>query len=198
MDKHVFISTKNFTCSRWTLAFPDAHFHHDISEYPHVIPGSIVWILTQTFQWQDLVAYYAQSGFRVIVLTRAEDMDELRISLEAGARGYLQALSNIETLKHAASSVHEGAMWLPSILVSRMVGNLSKILVKKTNREDLLDSLTDREKDVVQSVLTGATNKEIARQLDITERTVKAHLSSIFAKLGARDRIHLMMLIRGY
>lgn len=198
MDKHLFISTKNFTCSRWTSAFPNALVHNDITMPPRVDKGNIVWVLTQTHQWEEFIAYYTQAGFSVIALTRSENIDELRASLEAGARGYLQALSNIDTLKQAAESVNQGAMWLPALLISRMVGNLSKLLTSKEPSHNLLDSLTAREKDVVQAILTGATNKEIARQLDITERTVKAHLSSIFSKLGARDRMHLMMLVRGY
>ncbi len=79
-----------------------------------------------------------------------------------------------------------------------MIGILSDVLKQQQRDEVDLSILTEREKEVTQAVITGASNKEIARQLDITERTVKAHLSAIFQKLDVRDRMHLMLVVRGH
>jgi DNA-binding NarL/FixJ family response regulator len=57
--------------------------------------------------------------------------------------------------------------------------------------------LTQRELEVARKIADGASNKEVARDLDITERTVKAHAGAIFEKLGARDRLHLSLIVHG-
>jgi DNA-binding NarL/FixJ family response regulator len=62
---------------------------------------------------------------------------------------------------------------------------------------DRLATLTRREQEVACAIANGASNKEIARQLGITERTVKAHTGSVFQKLKARDRLHLALMING-
>lgn len=198
MQKHYFITNHQLNSTRWQKAFAQATLLDKVSIPPRVESDSFVWIFSGVDHWDDLVSYYAQAGCKVLVLTASENLDELRMTLEAGARGYLSALANVDNLKQAAESVQQGAMWLPALLVARMVGQLNKLVQPKNDAEALLAQLTDRERDVTQAILTGATNKEIARLLNITERTVKAHLSSIFGKLGARDRMHLMMLVRGY
>ncbi len=58
-------------------------------------------------------------------------------------------------------------------------------------------TLTEREREVAKAVAQGASNKEIARQLDITERTIKAHVGAILEKLGARDRLQLSLIVNG-
>ncbi len=198
MQNHYFVTDHKFNSSRWLKAFPDATLLESVTIPPSINANSVIWIVSQIDHWIELVSFYSQAGCKVIVLTRSEDIDELRAALEAGARGYLNALGNVESLIQASNSVENGAMWLPAILVSRMIGNLSKLLEPKANTDAVLEKLTEREREVTEAILTGATNKEIARSLNITERTVKAHLSSIFSKLGARDRMHLMLLVRGY
>ncbi|MBK7686047.1 MAG: helix-turn-helix transcriptional regulator [Rhodocyclaceae bacterium] len=59
-------------------------------------------------------------------------------------------------------------------------------------------NLTAREQQVACAVAGGASNKEVARTLNITERTIKAHVSAIFQKLGARDRLHLSLIMNGH
>ncbi|KGK41294.1 hypothetical protein LH51_16055 [Nitrincola sp. A-D6] len=196
--KNLFLTDEAFVSPRWQAAFPDAHVQANISLPPAADADTLVWIVAASRNWLDLVSFYAQSGCKVIVLTRLENTEELRSALEAGARGYTDALANIATLQQVALSVNQGAMWLPSALVTRMIGILSDVLKQQQSTEVDLSILTEREKEVAQAVVTGASNKEIARQLDITERTVKAHLSAIFQKLEVRDRMHLMLVVRGH
>jgi len=63
--------------------------------------------------------------------------------------------------------------------------------------EPALDKLSQRERQVAEAVARGSTNKEIARVMAITERTVKAHLTASFEKLGVRDRMQLSLLVNG-
>lgn len=195
--KNLFITDERFNSQRWTKAFPDAEVVVSASLPPSTPRGSIVWILTDTNNWLDMIAYYTQNNCTVVAMSRQQNIDELREALEAGARGYIDALSNVDTLKQVANSISENAMWLPATLVARMVSTLSSVIKQQESSNVDLNVLTDREREVTSLILKGANNKEIARQLDITERTVKAHLTSIFSKLGARDRMHLMLLIKG-
>ena len=195
--KNLFITDERFNSQRWTKAFPDAEVVVSASLPPSTPRGSIVWILTDTNNWLDMIAYYTQNNCTVVAMSRQQNIDELREALEAGARGYIDALSNVDTLKQVANSISENAMWLPATLVARMVSTLSSVIKQQESSNVDLNVLTDREREVTSLILKGASNKEIARQLDITERTVKAHLTSIFSKLGARDRMHLMLLIKG-
>ena len=61
-----------------------------------------------------------------------------------------------------------------------------------------LDGLTPREKEIVQQIGGGSSNKEIAYHLHVSEKTVKAHLTSIFRKLGVSDRLHLALYVNGH
>ncbi|TVQ68516.1 MAG: DNA-binding response regulator [Oceanospirillales bacterium] len=196
--QHLFITDERFSSQRWKKAFPDAEVFIAKSLPPSTSPGSIVWVLTGSDNWLDMIAYYTQNNCKVVAMTRQQNINELREALEAGSRGYIDALSNVDTLKQVADSISSNAMWLPAPLVAKMVSTLSTVIKQQESSKVDLSVLTDRERQVTQSILKGATNKEIARQLDITERTVKAHLSSIFNKLGARDRMHLMLLIKGF
>ena len=91
-------------------------------------------------------------------------------------------------------------MWLPAEVVNAVVRVLSTTLDGPQNVtravDALLGSLTERERAVAEAVAAGLSNKEVARRLDITERTVKAHLSAAFRKLGVRDRMQLVVRLR--
>lgn len=203
MKNAVFITEKGFYSPRWCQAFPDATIlDMELLAEPFVQPG-LIWILTGIPGWEAQIQHLTAQGHTVVALTRRPQMDELRLALTAGARGYLEALSSHHILSQAAQTISAGGMWLPAELVTHMIGLLSPIMEKNasvnqdtTTATGVLERLTGREREVVHEVLKGSSNKRIALALNITERTVKAHLSSVFEKLGARDRMHLMLLAR--
>ncbi|MDT9694010.1 LuxR C-terminal-related transcriptional regulator, partial [Streptomyces sp. P9(2023)] len=85
-------------------------------------------------------------------------------------------------------------VWVGQSLLSKVLGGAFKALQQRVEpsryaHSEYLSLLTERERGVALAIASGATNKEAARQLDITERTVKAHLSAIFRKLSVRDRL---------
>jgi DNA-binding NarL/FixJ family response regulator len=98
-------------------------------------------------------------------------------------------------LKQVAVVVEYGGVWVGQDLMHRLLSALAR----SAGRRNVLglEKLTARERDVALAVAAGASNKEISRQLDITERTVKSHLSAIFRVLGVRDRLQLSVLING-
>jgi DNA-binding NarL/FixJ family response regulator len=132
------------------------------------------------------------------VLSNIPNDDEALVALGAGAQGYCNAYADPEVLKEVAEVTAHGGLWVGEALLSRMVGGLSQKLAQR--QADVangpLTRLSAREREIAQRVARGESNKEIARGLDITERTVKAHLSAIFEKLGVRDRLQLALACR--
>lgn len=197
MRNVLFITEKGFSSPRWSQSFPYARIAANPPSASPYSDAGLVWVLTGIVEWEDHIRHHVTQGHTVMAMTRQPHLEELRQAMNAGARGYVEALANREILTQAAQTVSAGGMWLPAQLVNKMVGLLSLMLENtSTNKACDLTLLTDRERQVTTEVLKGASNKNIALELDITERTVKAHLSSVFEKLGARDRMHLMLLMR--
>lgn len=199
ITRHVFLTEPGFRTTRWQHAFAEAVVVDSIDAVPELVASDMVWVLTGVDGWQESIGSIIRDGATVIAMTRQPDMDELRAALSAGARGYVHALSAEALLMQAAQAVHSGSMWLPAEVVNSVVKVISGRLdngESRTTRPDLLSRLTQRERLVAEAVASGLSNKEVARELDITDRTVKAHLSSAFQKLDVRDRMQLVVKLR--
>jgi NarL family two-component system response regulator YdfI len=122
------------------------------------------------------------SEIEIVILTTYDDDEYILRGLRAGARGYLLKDTGREALFEAIRAAARGESLLPGSVVDKVVAHLSE------PRPAIAQALTAREAQVLASLAAGATNKEIARQLRISERTVKAHVSGIFHKLGANSR----------
>ncbi|WP_322522200.1 response regulator transcription factor [Guyparkeria halophila] len=161
---------------------------------------TVAWVLTGLPAWERVIEGLVDQRASVIAMSRQPDMNEFRTALGHGARGYVHAVSPPDLLTQAAQAVLSGGMWLPAEVVNGVVRVLSTSLdgdADVTRAGDtLLASLTERESAVAEAVASGLSNKEVARRLEITERTVKAHLGSAFRKLGVRDRMQLMVRLR--
>ncbi|MDO9140167.1 MAG: LuxR C-terminal-related transcriptional regulator, partial [Methylobacter sp.] len=101
----------------------------------------------------------------------------------------------------AVESILQGDIWVQRHLVPQVIGTLVKITRAPVAPPPKpapagLDTLSVRERDVVRLILRGISNKVIASELFISERTVKAHLTSIFKKLHVPDRLHLAILLK--
>lgn len=116
-----------------------------------------------------------------------------------GAWGYSEKAVNAYLILRTAKSVLDNEIWLERHLISRVVGSLNgKNGMKKNHQvkslpKQLLSCLTQRELDVAELIYQGEGNSSIALKLDISERTVKAHLSSTFRKLEVQDRLQLVV-----
>lgn len=133
-----------------------------------------------------------QPGCQVLMLTTFDDEEYIIKSLQAGASGYLLKDIPAADLAQAVRLTHAGIYQLDPSVAGKLVGALGK---GNGGREGTAVSppikhdLTNRELDVLRLIATGATNKEIAAQLVVSEGTVKNHVSSILSTLGLRDRI---------
>ena len=115
----------------------------------------------------------------VLVLTTYESDADILRAIEAGATGYLLKDAPREELYQAVRFAAEGKSYLSPSVATRLTGSL---------RRPANASLSPREIDVLRLVARGASNKEIARQLHLSEATVKSHLLHIFTKLEVNDR----------
>ncbi|MFH1659195.1 MAG: response regulator transcription factor [Pseudomonadota bacterium] len=140
------------------------------------------------------------SPAQIVVILADEPGDAIIAEACAlGASGCCNTHAAPEVLRQVALVVENGGLWIGQSLLQRLVGSTSRVL--EARPEAKLDTwsglLSERESQVAKLVAGGASNKEIADQLSITERTVKAHLSAIFEKLGLRDRLQLSLRING-
>jgi two-component system nitrate/nitrite response regulator NarL len=199
--KPCFMTPSGQPLKRWSAAFPDLVVRSDIKSCVQSGPtdGRLYWL--------DIVAYpeadafdairsLSEAGGRVIALTAQPNDAEAFALLSAGARGYCHAEAVPEQLREVASVVESGGYWMPSGLVQRL---LSAAVQRESTQDKAafanFDQLTQREYAVAVNVGKGLNNREIAEALDITERTVKAHLTAIFEKLQLRDRVQLALAV---
>jgi NarL family two-component system response regulator LiaR len=129
---------------------------------------------------------------RVIVLTSFLDDDRLLPALEAGAAGYLLKNSQPAELARAIRAAQAGEAIIDSAVAARLVKTLSD--GPQTRRGDALEQLTNRERDVLVLIANGRSNKRIALELGISEKTVKTHVGHVLAKLGVADRTQAAVL----
>ena len=124
-----------------------------------------------------------QPQIAVVILTTYNEDDLMLRGLRAGARGYLLKDTDRETLLNTIRAAARGETLLKPEIMARL---LSQAELHSKPHSDL--DLTDREREVLAAVARGERSKEIAAQMGITERTVKAHLASIYNKLGVDSR----------
>jgi len=129
----------------------------------------------------------------VLVLVREFDFARARELVLAGARGVLTKDETAEHLVAAVGKVREHELWLDRAIVARLVDELSAEYapLPSAATDSRMGLLTDRERQIVELVAQGLCNKSIATRLDISDNTVRHHLTSIFAKLGVHDRLAL-------
>lgn len=121
---------------------------------------------------------------KVLILTVHDSVEYLLKAVELGVDGYIMKDSESAELKKAINVIMSGE----SYIQPKLVPALNNRLVARDIDKDKIDSLTSRELEVLIQVANGMFNKEIATSLNISERTVKNHISNIFKKIGVFDR----------
>ncbi|MGH8761683.1 MAG: LuxR C-terminal-related transcriptional regulator [Nitrosospira sp.] len=138
---------------------------------------------------------------KVIILSRAIS-DETEWGLfRTGVRGCCRGDIEPEQIKNVVEAVQQGELWIRRALSWHLLNELVMITQEKNKIKqvvsELLANLTRREYEIATLVGNGESNKQIARRLDITERTVKAHLTEVFRKLDVADRLKLALIVKG-
>jgi len=193
MERNVFVTSCSVPPVRWREAFPAADI---LPILPADVPaGSLVWLHNLTPA--QLPAGRRPPGIRFVVM-EDEPSDEAGLrALSQGASGYCNAHAAPELLVTIESVVRHQGLWVGESLLNRLLSNINVRLPAASIPSDhpLLGTLSPREREIALCVVRGESNKEIARQLNLAERTVKAHLTGAFEKLGVRDRLQLAILL---
>lgn len=201
--RHCFVDRVDAPLSTWREAFPEASFltRDRVDQLPAGEPV-ILWIRLRSGEALDSVMPpgMPQPWQLLVLLADEPDEDMVAEALARGASGCCNSHSAPEVLKQVALVVGNGGLWVGQSLLRRLVGGTTRALATRTERPPRVDwstVLSEREVQVARLVANGASNREVAEQLSITERTVKAHMSAIFEKLGLRDRLQLSLRING-
>jgi DNA-binding NarL/FixJ family response regulator len=123
---------------------------------------------------------------RILILTSAEEEEDIVSCLSAGANAYCLKDILSERLIEVVKAVHEGAVWLDPRVASRALQAFALRATARTMRSHM--PLTNREREVLRLVVEGMSNVQIARALNISKHTSKAHICSILQKLAVRNR----------
>lgn len=198
MAGQIFITADGALRTGWREAFPDAVAARPVDT---VVGSGAVWVLVPPGQpAARLVAPIRRRvGERpVIILADEPGEDDALAALGAGASGYCNSHAAPEVLRQVATVIENGGLWVGQRLMQRLLSGTARLVSPPVvEGSGWAETLTEREREVALAVAQGASNKEIARQLDITERTIKAHVGAILEKLGARDRLQLSLIVNG-
>jgi DNA-binding NarL/FixJ family response regulator len=188
----------------WQKAFPDLIAGPLTRVPPKATP---VWVLRPPSLNVGMFALVSilrrQAGNRpLIVLADEPDEEEALAALAAGASGYCNGHAAPAVLRQVALTVGSGGVWVGQSLLQRLLAATQRGLAaspkaKNADQAAWRSRLTAREQEAAILLAQGASNKEIARRMEITERTVKAHVGAMLEKLGARDRLQLSLIING-
>jgi DNA-binding NarL/FixJ family response regulator len=141
----------------------------------------------------DLVRTALEQGAPVVCMTGVPDQGQGLRLLQAGAQGYCHIGAAPEQLREIALVVEHSGLWMPPELMQGFLAKSVAMAPGAATATVELNALTPRELAVAEQVALGASNREISDALSISERTVKAHLTAIFEKLGLRDRVQLAL-----
>lgn len=125
----------------------------------------------------------------VLILTVSEDRDDLLDALKAGAKGYVVKGIPAEGLIHAVRAVTNGEVYVTPTLASGILREMTTV-----QSVDPIDDLTTRERDILELVAEGRTNREIGEELYLAEKTVKHYMTNVLQKLHVRSRVEAALL----
>ena len=188
----------------WVEAFPKAKIAAIVAAKPtkaQMADSLIYWLHMNEDRQEWLVNTISliqkkYKNAKIVVLANAPNQAEALHALSLGVVAYAHAYSPAKILLEIKTVVSNGGVWMGQDLLKRLIEVSTNLAGNQAAQVDQhLNLLTKREKQVALEAAKGLSNKEIARILSITERTVKAHLSSTFERLGTKDRLHLALML---
>jgi DNA-binding NarL/FixJ family response regulator len=130
---------------------------------------------------------------KILILTIFEDDDYVFGALRAGASGFLLKRTRPEELIAAVHTIARGDSLLSPSVTRRVIDRMAQQPVPELSNRGKLDTLTPRERDVLQLVARGLSNREAAAELVVEESTIRSHMKQILMKLQLRDRVQVVI-----
>lgn len=190
----VLLSADKFIIERFSSAFEEKTHafksYEELKGFKEPSAGDVVVVDTATAEAFDVTGLNSE----VLILTSVPAYAECVRFIRYGIKGYGNRMMLPANIKNAVASLQNGQMWMPPEILSRIIMSVPDAEEGKVELDK--SQLTDRELHVAKLVSEGKTNAEIAEAADITIRTVKAHMTSIFSKTGLRDRVALALAFK--
>jgi len=133
---------------------------------------------------------------RIVMLTASADEDDIVNALKAGARGYILKGVSARELVGIVRDIHAGAGYVPPTLAANLLAYMTGATTSTRAPNTLLDELTPRERQILERVAAGSSNREIGQHLHLSEKTVKYYMSNILQKLQVRNRVEAALLVQ--
>ena len=171
------------------------------------LPGSAqprdatVWLdtaLPQLPAWGDAFWRMQLQHHRIVCASSNPKDAEAIAALDIGCSGYCHAFAPADTLQQIQKVVAAGHIWVGRELMQQLLTNANRVASQRPAPPDNWSPmLTAREREIAALVAQGASNKAIAKDCNISERTVKAHLAAIFEKMNLTDRLQVALRVHG-
>lgn len=139
------------------------------------------------------IRHLIECGFDVVVISEECSTAEGIELFQCGVKGYLSCDFPLSDYPRVISTVLQGNVWLGQKIMGALIKNMQPL---EAPVNDWQQGLTNREIQVAEAIMEGKSNRTIAEQLFITDRTVKAHVHSLLTKFGAKDRLSLVLKIQ--
>lgn len=188
--------------ARWVEALDPVVLRSSITGI-RIIPTVTYWLDFSTLDLDEALSFIdrivrANEAVPIVCMVPFPKDEDAFALLARGARGYCHVAAAPAQLRLVANTVKNGGFWLPASLMRRVMTSAGSLVAQISTRKSVsMDELTKRERQVAKAVADGLSNREIAERLSISERTVKARLTSVFQKMDVRDRVQLALLLRG-
>lgn len=193
--------------AEWTHALIcDHHVSRLLNAHNDYQADAVIFDARKLDDDPTLISIFANKQTRFLVLGSDWPEHKQIEVLVHGAAGYCEQAEAANLLKRAVDCILKGDIWMRRALVPKVIGILTGSLNNSNNHylsqdelnklTKMMDSLSARELEVADMIRQGQNNKNIALAMNISERTVKAHLSSIFRKFGVDDRLHLAIRLK--
>ena len=197
--KAVLISEQATLTARWREAFPVGKVTGSLKQALRIPKKQdpLFWLdLSSVPQddWLDAIDTLSVRS-KVVVLSASPSQAEASQFIRIGAMGYCHLGTPVDRLQEIALVLAHEGFWLPKEMIQRITQMTRRLGAQKFNPEQDPNQLTSRERAVADLIGLGANNAEIANRLNMSERTVKAHLTSIFQQLNVRDRVQLALVM---
>jgi DNA-binding NarL/FixJ family response regulator len=184
-----------------TVVGDAANGQHAIEQLPMLRPDVVLMDIRMPIM--DGVAATKIIGqthptIKVLVLTTFDDDEYVAQAMQHGARGYLLKHTRSEELAQAIRVVHQGYTHMGPGLFEKAIATLQPASTVAKSLPPELTELTPRERQVLCLIANGASNREIAKALYISERTVKNHVTNILSRLNLRDRTQAAMFVSDF
>ncbi|MCO4322142.1 response regulator transcription factor [Aliidiomarina quisquiliarum] len=190
------MSTKGFRNSAWAEFSSRSLVTEAPSDLSKLKQGDTLWVLTLQNTWREMVLEAVKKECHVVVMSTLPNAREMETAINSGASGYCPAITDKDTLHAIKMAVTKDSIWIPAKFLRQLTGSVTELMNGENRNSDCAGlGLSEREADVVQLILKGYSNAEIAAALFVAERTVKDHLTNIFKKLNVKDRLQLALLV---